>query len=143
MSLRQPSATPRSVYALANHLDTILAACEDLLKSTQAARVGRLELTAIAHVLQAQPNLQELWVDDDALSDQATLFLAGTAQIAHLQSLGAQSRAPVPEIVTEDYLIGGQVPVGVIADVVSGLLNVLEARYGDLWDDPAEARAAA
>jgi hypothetical protein len=138
MSLRPQEATPRCVYSLANHLDTILAACEDLLRSTKAGRIG-LELRVIAHVLQAQRNLQELWIDDDALSDQATLFLAATAGFAHLQSLGAESRAPVPAVITDDYLVGGQAPVGTLADLASGLLNMLEARYGSLWDVQAQA----
>jgi hypothetical protein len=112
-----------------------------LLRSTKAGRIG-LELRVIAHVLQAQRSLQELWLDDDALSDQATLILAATAGFAHLHSLAAESSAPVPAVITEDYLVGGQAPVGVIADLASGLLNLLEARYGILWDDHSQPQAA-
>jgi len=67
-------------------LDRVLAACEDLVNSSQndAATLGRLELTAISHTLKARRSLQELWVDDDALSDQVALFLAGTGGFSRI-----------------------------------------------------------
>jgi hypothetical protein len=142
MALHQQRA-PQCVYDLANRLDTILAACEDLLNSSQTiATLGRLELTAISHALKARRSLQELWVDDDALSDQLTLFRAATGGFADsraevsdgargAEALGAHECLSV----TEDYLIGGRTPVGILADLASGMLNLLEARYGALWDN--------
>jgi hypothetical protein len=44
--------------------------------------------------------------------------------------LGAQDLLAV----TEDYLVGGRTPVGILADLTGALLNLLEARYGALWD---------
>jgi hypothetical protein len=142
MALRQQPA-PQCVYDLANHLDTVLAACEDLLNSSQSrpATLGRLELTAISHVLKARRTLLELRVDDDALLDEAALFLAATAGFADspwgvfdsprvAEPLGIHQRLAV----TDDYLIGDRTPAGILADLTSGLLNLLEARYGTLWD---------
>jgi hypothetical protein len=141
MTLRQQQA-PRCVYYLANHLDSVLAACEDLLNFSQrqTAQLGRLELTAIAHVLKARRCLQELYVDDDALSDQVALFLAGTGGFtdsrAGESARGAKALGSYELLsVTEDYLIGGRTPIGILADLASGLLNLLEARYGALWDN--------
>jgi len=141
MAVRQQQATPKSVYVLANHLDAVLAACEDFLKSSEAkaGHVGRLELTAITHVLQARRCLQDLWLDDDAVSDQATMFLVGTSGLAHLAASGSPQRAAAH---SADYLIGQQVPVGIIAELAGGLLDVLEARHGALWPEQSEARAA-
>jgi hypothetical protein len=143
MALRQQQATPKGVYVLANHLDAVLAACEDYLKSSEAkaVHVGRLELTAITHVLQARRCLQDLWLDDDAVSDEATMFLVGTSGFASLPGSGADRRAGATTNAA-DYLIGGQAPAGIIADLAGGLLDVLEARYGALWSEQAEACAA-
>jgi hypothetical protein len=143
MALRQQQA-PQCVYDLANCLDTVLAACEDLLHSSQtkAATLGRLELIAISHVLKARRSLQELCVDDDALLDQIALFLAATGGLADLRA-GVFDGAPGAEAfsaherlsVTDDYLIGGRTPVAILADLASAMLNLLEARYGALWDN--------
>jgi hypothetical protein len=139
MALRWQQA-PQCVYDLANRLDTILAACEDLLSSqSNVATLGRLELTAISYVLKARRSLQELWVDDDALSDQVALFLAATGGLTDARA-GVNTRGTghfgTHELlaVTEDYLIGGRTSVGILADLTGALLNLLEARYGALWD---------
>ena len=143
MVLRQQQA-PQCVYDLANCLDTALAACEDLLHSSQtkAATLGRLELTAISHVLKARRSLQELWVDDDALSDQVALFLAATGGFTDSRAGvfdSARGAEPLDThdrlSVTEDYLIAGRTPVGILADLACAILNLLEARYGALWDN--------
>ena len=141
MALRKQQA-PQCVYDLADRLDRVLAACEDLVNSSQnnAATLGRLELTAISHTLKARRSLQELWVDDDALSDQVALFLAGTGGFTDSRAgVSDSARAAEPLgtherlSVTEDYLIGGRTPVGILADLASAMLNLLEARYGALW----------
>jgi hypothetical protein len=136
MALRWQQA-PQCVYDLANRLDTVLAACEDLLSSqTNVATLGRLELTAISYVLKSRRSLQELWVDDDALSDQVALFLAATGGLMARANTGGTGPFGTHELlaITEDYLIGGRTPVGILADLTGDLLNLLEARYGALWD---------
>jgi hypothetical protein len=99
-----------------------------------------LELSAIAHALQARRLLQDLWIDDDALSDQATLFLVATAAL--VQSLSVLSQGPsLPMHTGDDYLIGGQAPARTIADRAGALLDMREARYGELWAGQADSAA--
>jgi hypothetical protein len=131
MALRAQQ-TPYCVYGLADHLDAILAAYEDLQAATnRPAEVVSLELSALSHALQARRCLQDLWIDDDALSHEATLFLAATGSL--MQARGVGSGGAAGAACPEDILIGGQVPADVIADRASRMLDVLEARYGDLW----------
>jgi hypothetical protein len=130
MALRAQQ-TPYCVYGLADHLDAILAAYEDLQAATnRPAEAVSLELGALSHALQARRCLQDLWIDDDALSHEATLFLAATGSLMQARGVGSGGAASAA---SEDILIGGQVPAGVIADRASRMLDVLEARYGDLW----------
>src|SRR5207244_1808723 len=74
---------PKNVYVLADHLDAILAATEDLLKldtrSADPSEVLRLELVAITHALQARQRIGELHFAEPRFADQAVVFLAGSA----------------------------------------------------------------
>ncbi|TMJ69469.1 MAG: hypothetical protein E6G91_16080, partial [Alphaproteobacteria bacterium] len=88
MSERHQHA-PRCVYYLADSLDSILAACEDLLgEHIEPSHLLRLELAAITHVLQARRYIEDLDAAVPALIDQCLLFLAGTTvfDLAHLRS---------------------------------------------------------
>lgn len=136
---RQQDA-PRCVYLLADSLDSILAACEDLLRAqeVQAAALLRLELTAITHVLQARQYIQESDLHEPALVDQFVFFLTGTAAL-DLEQLrdGRSGRAQPPVIrqqISDEYLIGRQLPIGVLAERTAAMLDALEAHFV-LYDD--------
>ena len=87
MSERQQDV-PGSVYVLADQLDAVLAATEDLLKlhteGADPSELLRLELQAITHALHARQCLRESRFVDARLADQAILFLAGTAALNHV-----------------------------------------------------------
>jgi hypothetical protein len=126
------------VPLLADSLDSILAACEDLLipKADASSQRFRLELAAITHVLQAHRHMEELDAMEPEVLDQCALFLAGTAS---LELARVRSREPVhPQLkslsVSDSYLIGGQMPLGALAHVAGAMLDVLEAHYV-LYDD--------
>jgi len=126
---------PRCVYLLADSLDSILAACEDLLteRFDEPGHLLRLELAAITHVLQAHRYIEELEVSEPLLVDQFVLFVAGTAALdsKHLRrarSLQSQANARTG-VLTDDYLIGGQLPLGFLAQLASTVLNALEAHF--------------
>ena len=83
---------PRCVYVLADILDSILAACEDLLhlEKAEPAALLRLELAAITQVLQARQRIQDIDLSEPALVDQCVLFLTGTTalDLEHLAMAG-------------------------------------------------------
>jgi hypothetical protein len=133
MSERHQHA-PRCVPLLADSLDSILAACEDLL--IPRAERFRLELAAITHVLQARRHMEELDAVEPEVLDQCALFLAGTAS---LELARVRSGEPVhPQLkslsVSDSYLIGGHMPLGALAHLAGTVLDVLEAHYV-LYDD--------
>ena len=133
MALRQQQP-PATIYGLADHLDAILAACEDLhtVSPARSNDIATLELGAISHALQARRCLQDIWIDDDAVSHEAALFLIATGALAQLQELGySQPRSEA--IGVDEHLLGGHVPAGTLADRASALLDALEARHGSLW----------
>jgi hypothetical protein len=137
MELRAQQA-PYCVYGLADHLDAILAACEDLHNaSTARVDVRSFELSALSHALQARRCLQDLWIDDDGLSHEATLFLIATRSLVQVRGVGSN-----PEVVGADA-IGGHVLISVIADRASAVLDVLEGRFGELWAEPGDAPSRA
>jgi hypothetical protein len=128
------------VYLLADSLDGILATCEDLLAQDidEPVNLLRLELAAITHVLQARRYIGEIEVLEPALVDQCVLFLAGTVALdlerlrsgRSVQPQGT-TRASPP---TDDFLIGGELPLGLLAQLAGALLDALEAFFV-LYDD--------
>jgi hypothetical protein len=141
---------PRCVYHLADSLDSILAACEDLLtEHIEPSHLLRIELAAITHVLQARRYIEDLDATESALFDQCVLFLTGTAalDLEHLRSgrsLHPQPPASADLRVLETYLVGRQLPIGVLAELAAAMLDALEAHfvlYED-GDDPVNERAA-
>jgi hypothetical protein len=131
---------PRCVYVLADSLDSILAACEDLLvQSCEPSYLLRLELIAITHVLQARRAIQEIEETEPGLVDQCVLFLTGTAalDLEHLRSgRSPHNREVISTIppIGQHHLIGRQVPLNILAEVAGTMLDVLEAHfvlYGD------------
>jgi GAF domain-containing protein/anti-sigma regulatory factor (Ser/Thr protein kinase) len=105
--LERQSQAPSCVYRLADSLDTVLAACEDLVKGSPEpnSAIG-LELAAVTHIMQARRLIDELNPLEPAVMDQCTVFLAGTApfapeyfgrgNLAHLPGGVIVRRAPAP-----------------------------------------------
>jgi hypothetical protein len=130
----------RCVYLLADSLDSILAACEDLpSQHIEPGHLLRLELAAITHVLQARRYIEEIDGAEPSLLDQCVLFLTGTAalDLEHLRS--GRSFHPLPMAstdlrISDQYLVGRQLPIGLLAELAAALLDALEAHY-ILYDD--------
>ena len=127
---------PRCVYVLADILDSILAACEDLLdlEKAEPAALLRLELAAITQVLQARQRIQDIDLSEPALVDQCVLFLTGTAaldleQLRDGRSVDRQPSDFANLQVHDDYLIGRQIPLGVLAELAAAMLDALEAHF--------------
>jgi len=125
----------RCVYLLADSLDSILAACEDLpSQHIEPSHQLRLELAAITHVLQARRYIEELDATEPTLIDQCVLFLTGTAAL-DLEHLRSGRPAHVPRamregaLISDDYLIGRQMPLGVLAQLAGAMLDALEAHF--------------
>lgn len=170
---------PPSVALLADHLDTALAAGEDLLASTLAARsdldeadaeaapdaldqfvrhLMRLEASFLLRMLQARRLAIEIGRVDGALKGAGALFKAQTDILqelilragqttvgelsrpgdchAYLRSRGLiapEAAAPSPFeclTVSDTFRIGGVAPLGLMLDLVSSLLDLLDARFG-------------
>ena len=138
MPERQPHA-PGSIYAVADHLDTVLAAAEDIGKlgrGINESELIRLELVAITHALQARARLSEWHATDRRLGDEATLFLAGTAALEAKRSSAASRRAN-PTGIADAYLIGRVLPIGTLTDLASAMLDALESVFV-LYDNETE-----
>jgi hypothetical protein len=108
----------------------------------------RLELAAITHVLQARRYIEELDARESALVDQCVLFLTGTAalDLEHLRggrSTKLRSPPPIRSSAINEYLIGGQIPLGVLADLAGMMLDALEAHFVLYGDDQAQLTAVA
>ena len=130
MPQRQPHA-PGSIYAVADHLDTVLAAAEDIGKlgrGINESELIRLELVAITHALQARARLREWHATDRRLGDKAALFLAGTAALEAKRS-GAASRLDDPTAISDAYLVGRVLPIGTLTDLASAMLDALESVF--------------
>jgi hypothetical protein len=122
---------PQGIYALADHIDTVLAAVEDLLKlhresADPSARL-RLELVAITHVLQARQRMRELDFPDLGLARRSMLFLAGTDAFETAKSDHGHPAADTP--LNEGYMIGRRIPIKVLTDLASAMLDGLESSY--------------
>ena len=146
--LERHEHAPRCVYRLADSLDSILAACEDLLGQPvePVHNILRLELAAITHVLQARRYIEEIDVREPSLVDECILFLAGTAafDLGHLRAAkSTQSQPAADQSISHDYLIARQVPLQVLAERAGALLDALETHvlYGDERDAPAATSA--
>jgi hypothetical protein len=131
MPERQPHA-PTSIYAVADHLDTVLAATEDIVKlggGISESELIRLELVAITHALQARARLREWHVTDRRLREEAALFLAGTAALEAKRSNAASRLDDDPTGISNAYLIGRVLPSGTLTDLASAMLDALESVF--------------
>ena len=125
--LHRQQYAPLSVRSLANHLHAASAACEDLLKLQGPAadphNLLRLELTAIAHVLQAREDMKELQFADSAVASQIALFLAVTGCLED----ATPPRAPAASLeAAANRLIAGRIPVATLLALAAAMLGVLE-----------------
>src|SRR5262245_51472173 len=106
MSIRQ-RFVPAPVRSLLNNLDAALGACAELTSASNPHDLLRLELTAIAHVLQAREHMRELQFNDTAVASQIALFLTVTDC---LEESGSGRQADGLEG-SANQLIAGQIPV--------------------------------
>jgi hypothetical protein len=130
---------PACVCALADSLDAILASCEDLQSTTaEPSTLLPLERDAVTHVLQARQRIGEFDPFQPGLVHGCAHFLVATTQLAtHLKSDNPESASTTQERflpVPDDYLIGGLVPLSVLAYEAGKLLDALEAHFL-LYDD--------
>jgi hypothetical protein len=152
--LQRQMPAPDSVHALADHLDGALAACEDLLRLNGRqqdiewflASVRRFELAAILQVLRVRQYAEELRHTERRMATVAELFLAGTlafteASGAHVTSPFATDRDPDGNglIITDDFMIGRRIPIGLLAEMVGAFLDALEITYG-FYGEERQAR---
>lgn len=145
MQQRQSHA-PDSVYALADHLDAALAACEDLLEMNGLhadlewflASVRRFELAVILQVLRARQYAEELRGSGSHIAAMAALFLAGT--LPFTETNGAQVNRPFDADasdassggnldITDQFLIGRRVPIGTLVAMAGAFLDALEVTW--------------
>lgn len=182
---------PPSVTLLADHLDSALAAGEDLMASTLAARsdldeadteaapealddfvrhLMKLESALLLRVLQARRLSADLGQVDGTLKAAGLLFKAQTDALedlifragrtaaakltrpgdghAYLRARGLiapEAAAPSPfecVAVSEAFRVGGVAPLGLLLDMVSSLLDLLDARFGLYAPDATEELAA-
>jgi len=173
---------PSCAYLLADHLDAVLAAGEDLAEAAKGwpavackadvdvaeVRAGQratlnmvraLELTVVVRLLTARERARELKKIEDRFSIMAELFISGTGMIAdtaaeigsgaaertefdapdcathYFRSRGliAADAATLPDgtalEITNDFLIAGKVPLGVLMELVDMFLRTLETHY--------------
>jgi hypothetical protein len=137
---RQPA--PPAICAVADHLDGILAASEDLLALHDwegKSEPVRLELVAITHVLQARQRLGELQFSDQLLAAQAAQFLAGTTAFESKQPATPALTGTAARI-SQAYLIGRAISIAALTACASTLLDALEAVFVLYEDESAEPR---
>lgn len=133
--------TPPPVRSLVNHLDAGLAACESLLSAQGSAAdhhdLLRLELTAIAHVLQAREDMRELRLADGAVLSQIRLFLTVTSCLEETTPSGAAT-ANTESAATR--LIGGRIEVATLIALLTAMRDIVELCFLVFDADEVPAR---
>jgi hypothetical protein len=118
--------TPPVIRSLLDHLDAVLTACDALLVAQRGAANShdllRLELTVIAHVLQAREDMKELRVADGAVGSQVALFLTVTSCLEEPAPAGAST--PLESAAT--CLIGGRIPVDTLVALTAAMRDFVE-----------------
>jgi hypothetical protein len=139
---------PACVYDLADSLDGILASCEDLQSATiELTRFPALAHVAIKHVLQARRYIRELDPWQPQLVDSCAHFIMGTGAMASCQPADqipehADMAGRVSLPLADHDLIGGHVPLSVLAHLAGTLLDVLEAQFALYDDDTIDTESA-
>lgn len=125
--LHHQQFTPTPVRSLVRHLSDVLDACLALASPQGIAadphNLLRLELTAIAHVLQAREDMRELRLADGAIRSQITLFLAVTSC---LEETTPSSAAAVSLEAASTCLIGGRIEVTTLMALTTAMRDVVE-----------------
>ena len=138
--LHRQQYTPPPVRSLLNHLDAALAACDALLAAQGAAadphNLLRLELTAIAHVLQARENMKELRLADGAIRSQITLFLTVTGCLEETTPPGVAAGGLEA---AATHLIGGRIEVATLRALTTAMRDVVELCFVT-FNDAADAK---
>jgi hypothetical protein len=134
--LHRQRSIPASIRPLLDNLDAALGACVEIVSATNPHDLLRLELTAIAHVLQAREHMRELQSADGAITSQIALFLAVTDCLEQKASGGA-STAPLEAAANQ--LIAGQIPVTTLIALAAAMRDVLELCRATFEEDAAAA----
>jgi len=125
--LHHQQFTPTPVRSLVRHLGDVLDACHALTNPDGIAadphHLLRLELTAIAHVLQAREDMRELRVTDGAIRSQIALFLAVTSC---LEETTPSIAAAVSLEAASTRLIGGRIEVATLMALTTAMRDVVE-----------------
>jgi hypothetical protein len=128
---------PACVYALADSLDAILAACEDLPSTTsKPALISPSHLTraVVAIVLQARRHIRELDPLEPGLVQGCANFLVATSEVAINRSSSDPAQPEKFLLVADDHRSAEHMSLGIIAQLAGNLLDILEAHYV-LYDD--------
>ncbi|MBX9590263.1 MAG: hypothetical protein K2X43_13225 [Hyphomonadaceae bacterium] len=129
---------PPVIRSLLDHLEAALYACDSLLAAHRHApdphNLLRLELTAIAHVLQAREDMRDLRIPDDTVGKPIALFLAATSCLEE----AAPARAAATGLeAAATRLIGGRIAVTILMDLVTAIHDVVVLCF-TRHDDAAE-----
>ncbi len=132
--LHRQRLIPLPVRCLFNNLDAALRACEELLSASNPHDLLRLELTAIAHVLQAREHMRELQSTDGTVTSQVALFLTVTDCLEEKASGNGQTVGLEAAAVR---LIAGQIPVATLMALAAAMRDVLELCFASFDEDAA------
>jgi hypothetical protein len=133
MSVAHRGVIPH-LHPFVQHLDTALAACDELLtQNVDAQSLLRLELTAITHLLQARQSAIETRMEDRDLRHWLTYFVAQTDEL-EVAGIG-RSKVSRP---ANDRLLGGRVSLSSLTALLASLLDALDRRRTADDDDTEE-----
>ena len=132
MSVAHRGVIP-STHPLAQHLDTALAACDELLtRNADAQSLLRLELTAITHVLQARQSAMETRLADGDLRRLLAHFVSQTDVLEVAGSSQAKSKRQ-----PDERLVGGRIALSSLTGLLASLLHAVD-RQRIAEDDQAD-----
>jgi len=139
MSVAHRGAIP-STHPLAQHLDSALAACDELLtRNADAQSLLRLELTAITHVLQARQSAMETRLADGDLRRSLAYFVSQTDVLEVAGSSQSKSKRQ-----SDERLVGGRIALSSLTALLASLLDAVDRQSiaeDDQADDDMPARS--
>ena len=125
--LHYQQSTSSPVLSLINHLDGALIACEALLQAqgspSDPHSLLRLELTAIAHVVQAREDMKDWTPADSAVRSQIALFLTVTGC---LEETAPSNIATARLEAASTHLIGGRIEVTTLMALIMAMRDIVE-----------------
>lgn len=131
-----------STHPLAQHLDTALAACDELLtRNADEQNLLRLELTAITHILQARQSAMETRLADGDLRRSLAHFVSQTDILEVAGS--SQSKASPPRR-SDERLVGGRIALASLTALLASSLDAVDRQSNaenDQADDEIPARS--